>query len=589
LRLLAHLTVMNLEDHSIMKYGVSCKLGLGLGIALLLAGGCATPETGANEGVGTARVRIEASHTDSFELTLVRVTAQGGFQAELVRDNSGAFSGVLQLPAGFNELVGEAFAGNELVGVSAPVPVQIQAGLVTAANIRIIDITGGQDIGHSPIVLSLTHPLSAVTNHPVQLAVTAVDPDGQGVSAEWSSDCADAQLSFPFDAVTDFTKPAPGICRVSVTVSDGELSNTESFNIVVFDETQVQGAVNVDGEFVSAPLLFLDLHLPDGSCNLFSDSQDGTCQSEIAAPTRAFTNVFVDWGNAEPGFLEVTDNCGGAFENLFGDANFLQGDWRPPLFESVCLVTARAFSADGVFSQVSAAVLVRNGQPDPIQSPQIFAELSHGNGNCQIQPGTGEVFCDVPVPAGNQAFMFAQVDWGNLAPGTLTVFDTCGGQYFNVFNDLFFFQANWQAPFFDTPCTIVVQAIATDGNSFASFLNFSVVGAQPPADIQARVLLQQINGDCFLEFGQTAVDCPAISANGNAFFQVEMSWGNALPGFIDVRDNCGGFFSAIFNDPFIFQANWFPPPFIGNFCTIDVNAFAGNGQVRTFQLFVPIG
>ena len=54
-----------------MKHGLSGKLGLGLGVALLLMGGCAEPDITSSQATGTARVRIEASRTDQYEITLV--------------------------------------------------------------------------------------------------------------------------------------------------------------------------------------------------------------------------------------------------------------------------------------------------------------------------------------------------------------------------------------------------------------------------------------------------------------------------------------------------------------------------------------
>ncbi|HWN66607.1 MAG TPA: hypothetical protein VNM90_03145 [Haliangium sp.] len=569
-----------------MSYGVSCKLGVGLGVALLLMSGCAGPETGSSEDMGTARVRIEAARTSDFEITQVTVTAQGGFQADLVRDASGGFVGTLLLPAGFNELVGQAFAGDELVGVSAPVPVQIQAGLVTGATIRILDVTGGQDIGHSPVVLSLSHPLSAITNQSVLLAASAVDPDGDPLSATWSSDCADAVLSSPGGFSTEFSKATAGTCRLDVTISDGALSATETFLIVVFDQNQATGAVNVDGEFVSAPQLFLDINLPgSGFCSVFHDSQDGTCQGSIASPDRSFISSFVNWGNAQPGFVQVTDNCGGLFEVQFNDPFFFQANWLPPTSDTVCLVTARAFSNDGVFSQLSAAVRVRAGTaPVP---PQIFASLSHSNGFCELPQGQGQAFCDAPVAGGSLSSFFTSVDWGSQQPGGISVGSSCGGEFLDFFSDPFFVQFTFRAPNFETPCAFFIDAFAQNGNVVSSaIMEFNVAGQA--SNIQAFVSLDGGQGQCVLGFGQNAVNCPPVFAGGRAFLHTEINWGSAIPGQIQVNDTCGGFFSFLFNDSFFLQADWFPPFFPGGLCTVQVHALSADGQGRTFELSVPM-
>nr|AYM53864.1 hypothetical protein [Kofleria flava] len=574
------------EEPIAMKNHVLSKLGLGLGAVLLLLGGCTEPDDVSS--MGTARLRIEAARTDAGEVSLVRVTALGGFETELTRDNSGAFVGSLILPAGFNEITGSAFAGDQLVGISAPVPVEIQAGFVTAATIRIIDITGGGDIGHSPIILTLTHPLSAVTNHPVQISVTAVDPDGDALNAAWSAECADGTISFPDSLFTEFSKTTPGTCRVNVTVNDGALSATESFTIVVFDENNAQGAVNVDGQFVSAPQLFLEVGLPNSFCNLFSGSQDGTCQGSIASPNRAFVNAFVDWGNGVPGFIEVTDNCGGIFESPFSDPFFFQGDWLPPTFESVCLITARAFSGDGLFSQLSAAVLVRPGEPPQPVTPEIFLTFSHSNGFCEALPGQSDPACDQPVRAGELASVQAQVDWRNQAPGFIEIFDTCGGFFTDLLQDPFFVQGSWRAPSFDTPCAMVVNAVSADGTLLtSSVLQFTVSG-QTQDGIQALVQLQHANGFCELFPGQSATDCGGAFAGDRPFMRVDIGWGNAVPGFIDVSDNCGGAFNLFVSDSFRVEAEWIMPFAPGALCTVNVGAFAGDGQFRSFQLNVPL-
>lgn len=568
-----------------MKNHILSKLGLGLGAALLLLGGCTQPDDVSS--MGTARLRIEAARTDIGEISLVRVTALGGFESDLTRDNSGAFVGSLILPAGFNEITGLAFAGDQLVGISAPVPVEIQAGFVTAATIRIVDITSGQDIGHSPIVLSLTHPLSAVTNHPVQISVSAVDPDGDPLGVAWSSECADGTISFSDSFFTDFSKATPGTCRLSVTVSDGALSTTESFNIVVFDENNAQGAVNVDGQFVSAPQLFLDVGFPGSFCGLFSGSQDGTCQGSIASPDRASVNAFVDWGNAVPGFIEVTDNCGGIFEADFNDPFFFQGSWLPPTFESVCLITTRAFSGDGQFSQLSAAVLVRPGEPPQPVAPQIFFNFNHSNGFCESFPGQSETFCDQPVRASDLTQVFAQIDWGNQNPGFTQIFDTCGGAFLDLFQDPSFIQGTWQAPFFETPCALIVEAFGNDGSLTSAVLQFTVSG-QTQNGIQAFVQLQHSNGFCELLPGQSATDCGGVFSGATVFTFVNINWGNAAPGFIDVSDSCGGFFDLFVNDPFNFQGQWNTLSLPGALCTVNVNAFAADGQFQSFQLNVPL-
>ncbi len=55
-----------------------------------------------------------------------------------------------------------------------------------------------------------------------------------------------------------------------------------------------------------------------------------------------------------------------------------------------------------------------------------------------------------------------------------------------------------------------------------------------------------------------------------------------------MSDSCGGFFNVFFNDPFNFQGQWNTRFLSGALCTVNVNAFAADGQFQSFQLNVPL-
>jgi hypothetical protein len=345
-------------------------LGLILCAALLPAAGCAgqgdPPDVGEDDGspTGIARLSVQAVPTSAGEITRVTVTSQDGHEAELARDASDNFVGSLLLPAGSNQIVGDAFVGDELVGSSAPVSVEIQAGVVTQATLRILDVTAAQDVAHSPFVLSVSYPLTAVVNQPAPLAITAADPDGDPLSVAWSSDCADGTFSAPTAFATDFTKPSAGACHVSVSVSDGELSASETFSIAVFEESQAQGAVNVNGQFIVRPTLSMHLQWADAQCSVNMSATNGSCQQAMTTPNLARVHVYPDWGNSSPGTVEVTDNCGGVSSNTIHDPYYFVFQWRPPAVQAACLITALATNGDGVSSRLSAAVVVRPEQAE---------------------------------------------------------------------------------------------------------------------------------------------------------------------------------------------------------------------------------
>ncbi|WP_437727487.1 hypothetical protein [Sorangium sp. So ce861] len=345
-------------------------MGLVLCAALLPVSGCAQHgdplDAGEGDGsrLGIARLSVEAPPTTAGDITRVTVTVLSGPEAELARDPDGNFIGTLLLPEGTHQIVGNAFVGDQLVGSSAPVSVEIQGGAATQANLRILDLAESHDIEHSPIVLSLTYPLSTVVNQPAQLSISAVDLDDDALAVEWTSDCADGMFSAPTAFVTDFTKPAAGICNVSVSVTDGELSASETFSIIIFEESQAQGAVIIEGQFVARPVMTLNVEWPGAYCFVHAHSTDGTCQEPITTSGSVALILQVDWGNSSPGAVEVTDSCGGAITDVSLSPNFNVYNWQPPAAQAACSIRAHATNSDGLSSVLSAAVLVRPEQAE---------------------------------------------------------------------------------------------------------------------------------------------------------------------------------------------------------------------------------
>ena len=440
-----------------MSYRFFQKARLSICAAAFLAASCST--AGYKDDVteiGSASVRIDVAGLSSFDITRVVVVAGGGIENELTRDNTtGAFVGTLLLPAGPTLIVGRAFnASGQLVGESTPVSIDVQAGFAVAASLRILDLVGGGDIDHRPIILALTHPLSTVANQTASLEIVAVDPDQDPLDITWSSNCADAQFSDASAAQTQWSKADQGACIISVSATAGGLSATESFSVAVFGESTDIGAVNVDGAFVPAPTIFTSLQHGGRFCNVFEGDLDGTCQDSISSPTVAFIGVSVDWHNAEPGTITVHDDCGGLLGVFGNDPFFLNANWVPPINQTVCLITAEATSPEGVHSELSAAILVRDGQPI---LPRIYAQMYTPTGFCDINPESSSVTCP-DLFVGMNANLNVQMDWNGLTPGTLTVVDECDGQLDIFGQDQFGLGANWRALSPNPGCRLVIRA-----------------------------------------------------------------------------------------------------------------------------------
>lgn len=409
-----------------MTFGITKTIAILASAAIFAGTGCNSAQDDSN--VGSAKVRI----VSEFDLTRVVVSAIDGTEIDLERDldGSGAFVGSLVLSEGPNELVGRAFVDDTLVGESAPVPVNIEAGLVIGATIRILDLSGGSDIDHGPVMVALTHPLSGFAGEIADLAVTAVDPDGDPIDVEWTSNCPDSVFSDPRAATTQWIKDTQGACQLSVTATSNGLSVSDSFNVVVFDGSTATGAVEIDGAFVSAPNISLNLSHPEGFCSLFPGTSNGTCGGSIAAPSNAFLEVFIDWGAAGPGSIELFDSCGGALLGEYSDPFFANAIWFPPSNQAVCLIGARAVSPDGVSSELTAALLVRGAVIEiadelisPFDGANLAGESTLGNVIADAQqsvtrdPSTGEMPITFMNPGGIRA---------SLSAGTITRADLEG-------------------------------------------------------------------------------------------------------------------------------------------------------------------
>lgn len=341
------------------QHGRVFGLALGLGALLLAGAGCGSDQgPGERDAVGSARVRLVNTQVSAGEITRVTVTAASGASIDLERDASGdGFVGSLILPVGPNSLVGQAFIDDELVAESQATPIVVEEGTVTSVTLRLLDLTGGDDIEYGPLIVSLVHPETAVVGQPALFSVSAVDPDGDEVSIAWSADCADGSFSDPSAAETQWVKGSEGTCNITVVASAGGLSASDSFRIAVFGEGNT-GAVDIGGVIVSAPQVFLGLDY-GAFCEVFPGAPNGSCAVPIETTQSAYLFAGVGWGNAQPGALEVSDDCGGSFELFFDDPFYVEGVWTPPSITGLCMISARATSPDGVSSELRAAIVVR--------------------------------------------------------------------------------------------------------------------------------------------------------------------------------------------------------------------------------------
>jgi hypothetical protein len=333
--------------------------------------------------------------------------------------------------------------------------------------------------------------------------------------------------------------------------------------------------------------IVMDITQPGGtSCTVATNGPARTCEGSIATSGRATVNAAVDWGNSEPGSLEVFDDCAGRFEVRATDLDSFQAEWLAPVVRSTCVFTARALSTDGAGSEVSAVFMVQGDGPNGY--PRLSAKLSHGNGTCVLAAGQSDVACSEPISAGDVVQASASIDWGNLTQGSIAVSPTCSGQFVDPVDDGSSFQTAWEAPLIDTTgCEVTFEAISNEGPFTVAKMSFSIVDGQPPGEVYAYVFLEHTASRCFLNPGAFSTECAAIAAGERALVYVEIDWGNDAPGSITVDDTCDGSFATTFSSETTQQLDWTVPSDAAT-CTLQVEAITAGGERRTFEMLVPV-
>lgn len=326
-------------------------------LAILAIAAC---HTGAKEPLATgglAEIRADVGR-DAQDITRVTVETATVSLELVANPDTGTFDGALLLPAGEQSLIARAFSDATQIGVSQPIIVTVQAGVITRVQIRILDTRDPASV-YGPILDSLVYPTSVEAGASATFTISVVAPGGDAITYDWTSDCQGASFSSRHDATTAWSNATPGPCQIAVTASSNGISIQEAFSIVVFPVETATGAVDTTGVFVAAPVLHIDL--PGLHC-FVSPGNNASCPDTIASPdTTAYQISVISWGTSTPGSLVVSDNCAGSFSALRPHLDVLTGMWLPPPPRGLCTITARAVNGDGVAARLSAAVLVHAG------------------------------------------------------------------------------------------------------------------------------------------------------------------------------------------------------------------------------------
>jgi hypothetical protein len=341
-----------------------------------------------------------------------------------------------------------------------------------------------------------------------------------------------------------------------------------------------------DDDDPGAPQIVLDVSLPGGAVCTVVSSQERPCSGSIESSGQAVVAVSVEWGARAPGYIEVSDNCGGSFAIGDSDSISLKAEWAPPATPNTCVIMARAVGADGGGPKVSVALEVQAGGPGPY--PRVSGKLSHSNGTCLLQAGQTAVTCSQPVRAGEIIQASVDIDWGDLTESQYGVSSSCGGEWAEPVDDGSTFQAAWLAPLIDDPgCWVTFEAMSLEGPTTIATLRYSVVEGQPRGEVYAYVYFEHSGGQCFVNRGAFSSICAPAAAGETTLVYVEVDWGNYQAGPITVTDTCNGTFTNTFSSTTNKEFDWVLPA-APTTCTVQVEAVTADGERDVFEMNIPV-
>lgn len=314
------------------------------------------------------QVELRLSTFSNADVTRIALEADGTTTFDIPKQSDGSYNGALVLTAGEHSLVARGYAGNVLVAQSQPLTVSVQAGAVTRAMMRLLDVTTDPPPVYGPILDGVSYPTSVTAGMGATLAMNAYAPGGDPLTFAWTSDCSDASFSAQA-ATTIWTKPTQGSCNLTATVTSNQISASASFAILVLPAAPSGGAI-IDFALVRKPFLEVGYN---SVCSATSQaSPNASCAAHPAAPTQfAYGAQVWDWGGSSPAGIALSDDCSGHIATTGRSADQEMGVWVPPTGGGLCRLTVKATNGDGLIAIAKLALVAHAGTPNQDPAPYV--------------------------------------------------------------------------------------------------------------------------------------------------------------------------------------------------------------------------
>lgn len=278
-------------------------------------------------------------------------------------DNSqGKHVGAVAVPPGTWDFTVTAFDANgNSVATGQALGVTITDGATTYVTITIFDTTGAPTAGPNPapIIASVGYTTPATMGVAVPLTVTAIDPNGDPITYEWTQVCTaitvgktnqDGVFSTPDLATTDWTHEFPDqSCVITIHVFDdagGE--DSKSFTMTVEPPTG-EGAAVIEGVMVQFPQIgSITVRSPVAAvpqepvCIVGRYGTDGSCHGPYTQGRVLEIQLNYVLGNTSAPSSTLTSSCAGSIvQNSFSNTTALY-TWTEPsgaLTPTACIIT----------------------------------------------------------------------------------------------------------------------------------------------------------------------------------------------------------------------------------------------------------
>ncbi len=254
----------------------------------------------------------------------------------------GAFSGYLVLSAGAHTLNATAYFGDAGVAGTGTADVTVPAGGSAAVSMNIYDATAADTSNNdiAPIIRSFTaSKVNADVGETIQVAVDAVDLDGDALHYTWADDCG-GQFGSTTASATTWSKNTSGACMLKITVASGGQADAGTHSLYTTKALWVQvahaadGTASVSGQFVGRPRIDqLTAQVPsaDGSYRWFSFYRYAGGPANLwEVPGNQVLYLSANITNPANITTTVTDNCGGTGSTTGPDAGYTYNTWVSP-------------------------------------------------------------------------------------------------------------------------------------------------------------------------------------------------------------------------------------------------------------------